>query len=159
MKIRTSYFYQIRNFKKNMIPISTAIYDPKWYHAFTGDYYYLFKDKRGILNGLRIESVIEQGRNSCNGPDKCPCEKKDYEHCSFLKNYRKNLENIDFNQMYNDMILLAKKYKEKEKIEEEIVLVLIVYETPNNSCSERQPLIDYFNSHGIECKELDYPIS
>lgn len=29
MKIRTSYFYQIRNFKKNMIPVSTAMWDPK----------------------------------------------------------------------------------------------------------------------------------
>ena len=25
MKIRTSYFYQIRNFTRNMIPISTAV--------------------------------------------------------------------------------------------------------------------------------------
>lgn len=28
MKIAISYFYQIRNFKKNMIPVSTALYDP-----------------------------------------------------------------------------------------------------------------------------------
>lgn len=28
MKIRVSYFYQIRNFKPNMIPMSTAISDP-----------------------------------------------------------------------------------------------------------------------------------
>ena len=47
--------------------------------------------------------------------------------------------------MYNDMLTLAKNYKETENIEEEIILVLIVYETPTNPCSERKALQDYFN--------------
>lgn len=158
MKIRTSYFYQIRNFKRNMVPISTAIWDPAWFHNFTGDYSHIFYDRRKILNGLRLEPIIEQGRHSNHGPETCPCECKEYNTCSFLNNYRKNLENIDFNRMYNDMLDFAKNYKKEEGIDEEIILVLIVYETPKNLCSERQSLIDYFNSHGIECKELDYPI-
>ena len=29
MLVRTSYFYQIRNFTRNMIPISTAVWDPR----------------------------------------------------------------------------------------------------------------------------------
>ena len=58
MEIRTSYFYQIRNFKKNMLPVSTAIYDPKWYHHNLG-YNNIFEDKRGILNGLRILPIID----------------------------------------------------------------------------------------------------
>lgn len=158
MKVRTSYFYQIRNFKRNMVPISTAIWDPAWFHNFTGDYSHIFYDRRKILNGLRLEPIIEQGRHSNHGPDVCPCEHKKYNSCSFLNNYRKNLENIDFNKMYNDMLDFAKNYKKEEEIDEEIILVLIVYETPKNLCSERQSLIDYFNSHGVECKELDYPI-
>lgn len=32
MKILISYFYQIRFFKPNMIPLSTAAFDPKWFH-------------------------------------------------------------------------------------------------------------------------------
>ena len=60
--------------------------------------------------------------------------------------------------MYNDMLTLAKNYKETENIEEEIILVLIVYETPTNPCSERKALQDYFNNKGIECTELKYPI-
>ena len=60
--------------------------------------------------------------------------------------------------MYNDMLELAENYKKTENIKEEIILVLIVYETPYNHCSERQALIDYFNSKGIECQELEYPI-
>ena len=50
--------------------------------------------------------------------------------------------------MIIDMQDFANKYKEKEKIKDEIILVLIVYETPNNPCSERKPLQDYFISHG-----------
>ena len=158
MKIRTSYFYQIRNFKKNMIPVSTAIWDPLWFHAFTKDYTYIFKDKRDILNGLRIEPIIEQGRKSNHGPEVCPCETKDFNTCSFLRQYRENLEKIDFDSMMTDMQNLANKYAKDNNIKEEIIIVLIVYETPTNLCSERKPLQDFFNSHGIECKELDYPI-
>ena len=159
MKVRTSYFYQIRNFKRNMIPVSTAIWDPVWYHNFTKDYFYLFKDKRNILNGLRIEPIIEQGRQSNHGPDICPCEGKNYETCSFLRQYRENLEKIDFDLMMADMQDLADRYAKANKIEEEIIIVLIVYETPANPCSERKPLQDFFNAHGVECKELDYPIN
>ena len=142
-----------------MIPISTAIFDPAWYHNFTKDYNYIFKDKRGILNGLRIESIIEQGKQSNCGPDICPCENKNYSTCSFLCQYRKNLENIDFNKMMADMEDLANRYAIANNIKEEIIIVLIVYETPTNPCSERNPLQDYFNNHGVECKELDYPIN
>lgn len=158
MKIRTSYFYQIRNFTRNMIPISTAIWDPAWYHNFTQDYNHIFYDRRNILNGLRIETIIEQGRKSNHGSEICPCEGKDFQTCSFLHNYKKNLENINFKEMIADMQKLADDYKEKEKINEEIILVLIVYETPNNLCSERIPLQQYFTEHGWECKELKYPI-
>lgn len=129
-----------------------------WYHNFTQDYNHIFKDKRNILNGLRCEAIIEQGRHSNHGPDICPCDKKEYQTCSFLQQYRNNLENIDFNEMYNDMLELAENYKQTENIEEEIILVLIVYETSSNPCSERKPLQDFFNAHGIECKELEYPI-
>ena len=141
-----------------MIPISTSIWDPAWYHNFTQDYNHLFKDKRGILNGLRCETIIEQGRHSNNGPNICPCDTKEYQTCSFLKQYRNNLENIDFNKMIADMQKFADNYKKNENIKEEIILVLIVYETPSNPCSERQALQDYFTSYGWECKELEYPI-
>ena len=32
MKFYISYFYQIRNFSPNMIPISTTVSDPDWFH-------------------------------------------------------------------------------------------------------------------------------
>lgn len=142
-----------------MIPVSTALWDPLWYHDSTKDYNYIFKDKRGILNGLRCECIIEQGRQLLDyGIIKCPCEEKNYLSCSFLQEYRKNLDKIDFNKMITDMENFANEYQKNEGFIEEPIIVLIVYETPKNNCSERQPLIDYFNSHGIECKELEYPI-
>lgn len=158
MKIATSYFYQIRNFKKNMVPLSTAVWDPDWFHNFTKDYTNIFYDKRGVVNGIRLEAIIEQGRKSNHGTEVCPCEEKDYKTCSFLNNYRKNLENIDFDDMIKNMQNFADWYAEENNIKEEIILVLIVYEVPNNPCSERLPLQEYFTSHGYECKELDYPI-
>ena len=55
---------------------------------------------------------------------------------------------------------LATAFKEKQQLKEneEPILVLIVYEAPSNKCSERQSLINYFNSKGISCEELKYPI-
>ena len=52
----------------------------------------------------------------------------------------------------------AKQYKIDNNIQEEIIMVVIVYEAPDHKCSERQSLINYFNTHGVECKELEYPI-
>ncbi len=154
MKVRISYFYQIRHFKKNMIPMSTCISDPKWYHDFKGSQH-TFKDKRGILNGLRLLPIIVQGSLGACG---CPCEEKDPSKCLFLRSYKFELQLIDFDKMLRGMEAFCKRYCEQENIAEEPVAVLIVYETPDNPCSERQGLIDLFTSHGIECKELEYPI-
>lgn len=153
MKIRISYFYQIRNFTKNMVPMSTAMYDPAWYHAGLGPDY-IYTDKRGILNGLRLKPIIVQG----NTLHSCPCESKNSDSCLTMREYRQELEKIDFEKMMRGIRAMADRYKKQNKINEEIVMVLIVYETPDNKCSERQSLINYFNSHGVECKELEYPI-
>lgn len=154
MKLRISYFYQIRNFKPNMIPMSTCISDPDWYHDWMGRDH-IFKDKRGILNGLRLYPIIVQGNHGNCG---CPCEERDPSKCPFIKNYEFELELIDFNKMMKGIETFCKDYCTQEKIEDEPIAVLIVYETPTNPCSERQSLIKYFNKHGVECKELDYPI-
>lgn len=149
MKIAISYFYQIRNFTKNMIPMSTCLSDPAWYHDNKGKNY-IFKDKRGILNGLRLESIIVQGK--CGG---CPCKIKDPGSCNFLASYRAQLDKIDFNTMYKDIEAFAIDYKKENNIQEEIIMTLIVYEAPYNPCSERKMLIDYFKSKGITIKEFN----
>lgn len=154
MKVRTSYFYQIRNFKKNMIPMSTAISDPAWYHN-NQDKTYTFIDKRGILNGLRLLPIIVQG----NCGNCCPCENKDPEHCPIKAPYEFELNLIDFDKMYKGMEQFCNNYCKENNIKEEPIAVLIVYETPENLCSERKSIQNLFINHGIECKELDYPIN
>lgn len=149
MKLMISYFYQIRNFSKNMLPMSTAMYDPAWYHAGLGpDHLYL--DKRGILNGLRLKPVIVQGTTVHT----CPCETKDPTNCLAMKEYRQKLEEIDFDKMMRGITQFAEEYKDMYKIEDEMIMVLIVYETPTNPCSERSMLKDYFKSKGYELEEF-----
>jgi len=157
MKLAISYFYQIRNFKRNMIPVSTAVWDPKWYHNFQ-DSQFTFLDKRGIVNGLRCEELHgdETCQGLCFGKENCEC--KDPSKCEFLKAYRQQLEKMNLNAFLERANKSAKRIQEQLKFSEEPIIVLIVYETPTNPCSERQVLIDYFNSHNIECKELEYPI-
>ena len=73
-------------------------------------------------------------------------------------NYEHELELIDLPKMMKGITDFCNNYCQQNNIKEEPIAVLIVYEAPNNPCSERHSLINYFNRHGIECKELDYPI-
>ena len=147
IKIYTSYFYQIRNFKQNMIPISTCLSDPKWFKPPKGKEYYI--DKRGIICGLRYEPLIVQSQ----GTHYCPCENKKALNgkCPTMQEYRQLLETVDFNRMIKAFNFCLNKFNKD-------TIVLIVYEAPNNFCSERESLQNYFISHGLECNELKYPI-
>jgi hypothetical protein len=153
MKIRTSYFYQIRFFKENMIPISTRMWDPKWYHRNLGhEYNYL--DKRGIINGLRYEDIIVQG----NTQSYCPCAEKDPTKCAFLRDYHNELEKLNFPEIMAKLEDVAQRYQKWRGLEEEPIIVFIVYEVPKNPCSERVVLQKWFQEHGVDCTELKYPI-
>lgn len=154
MKINTSYFYQIRNFTPNMIPISTAMSDPKWFRAPEGKEYYI--DKRGIVCGLRYEPLIVQreGKHGCPGPEQCWCAE------SYLKNAYGNEIACPTLQEYKQLLYsLVDKEKTLKAFEYCLnkfnadTIVLIVYETPKNLCSERWALQEFFN-----CEELRYPI-
>ncbi len=153
MKLAISYFYQIRNFKPNMIPISTALWDPFWFQPPADKEYWI--DKRGIVCGLRYEPLIVQKE----GSHTCPCKNRSLApNCPTMQEYRQLLETIDFDKMIKAFEFCGNKFKKELNFQEEPIIVLIVYETPNNSCSERAALIDYFQSKGIDCKELNYPI-
>ena len=153
MKISTSYFYQIRYFSKNMIPVSTAIWDPQWFHTGnnTGEY----QDKNGVWNGIRmpILSPIKLDANIC-----AQCSHHDPSDCAFQKNYREYLKSLDFDKIYQSLERLATTIVALENLSDEPHIVLIVHEKPNNPCSERKALQEFFTSHGIPCRELEYPI-
>lgn len=161
MKIYTSYFYQIRNFKSYMIPVSTATWDPKWYHDFTGSYDYIFRDKRGIWNGLRAPILHfpkekYNGNNMCG--EACLMEPKDPSRCGFMTELAQYYDSLDFQYIISNLQRLGDRVKENDGFQEEPIIVLIVYEIPSNKCSEREVLHRWFKKNGYNLTELSYPI-
>ena len=138
-----------------MIPISTAISDPKWYHQNRGPQYTYF-DKNNVINGLRCEYFTpgQVCQGLCYGPE--TCAEKGPENCVFLKAYRSQLElTVDLPQFLERCERAAQYVKDTVGYEDEPVIVLIVHEATDNPCSERGALIDYMTSHGFECQEWE----
>lgn len=158
MNFYISYFYQIRNFKPHMIPISTAVSDPKWYHK-AGDQNSTFKDNNGVLNGLRCYPLApgRECSNLCKGAKNC----KDVNPstCQFLSKYGEQLNRLNFTEfMYNleEHLRTVADYMNIQYCE--LIPVFIVYETPDNPCSERVELVKWFADNGVSLSELEYPI-
>lgn len=152
MKVMISYFYQIRFFTPNMIPLSTAMFDPKWYHSNRSQEYH-FKDRRKVYNGLRADPFVPGPL--CTGLCAGDCKVRYPQDCAFLKAYKKQLNQLDFDEMLQRFERLGNFIKDKEGFDEEPIMILIVHEAPNNPCSERWPLIEWFNEHGYNLKEFD----
>jgi hypothetical protein len=134
-----------------MIPVSTAMWDPKWFHGFTGDEDYIFKDKRGIYNGIRASIFLMSPDYQCDcGPK---CLNHDPQSCNFLKDYKAHLDTLDFNYVMSELERIANKVQKMEGFSEEPIIVLIVYETPSNPCSERKPLQDWFKENNYILNE------
>lgn len=158
MKVAVSYFAQLRNFTRNMIPVSTAVWDPKWYHdGSTQDH--IFYDKRGILNGVRCTPMAPNPRLAqlCGGHN---CTQKDNgTQCDFLKGYAEQLSCIPFENMKKYLDNFAKWVDENYDIpSKDVILVFMVYEKYDNPCSERNAILEYFRNNGMPIEELRYPI-
>lgn len=150
MLIYTSYFYNIRFFKPYQIPISTAVWDPKWFHEGLGDNH-VWKDKNGVWNGIRAE---ELNPKNCHAGG-CPCKTvESFGSCRFLREYREGLrKHVNFEQLLKDFTTISQEIKELEGFNEEPEIILIVHEATDNPCSERVPIQEFFKEHGIEVEE------
>ena len=84
---------------------------------------------------------------------------KDPTKCSFLTAYRKQLFENDFEEFYQNCERISHFIFTNEGIEEVPHIILMVYETPSNLCSERAALQDWVHANGFSCDELQYPIS
>lgn len=148
MKFLIAYFYQIRFFKPYMIPFSTAVFDPKWYHMGRG-HKCVFRDERGVYNGIRATPLVPSSDygGDCSGKQNC---NSNPEECKFLSNYYLQLKQLDFNAIINRMEKMSLKVKALEKFEEEPIAVLMVYEKPDNPCSERVMLRKWFKDNGYD---------
>ena len=150
MNIVTSYFYMIRHFTSNIIPVSTALNDPTWYHPPKGKKYYI--DKRGIICGLRYEPLIVQreSAHTCYGPEGCWYANADIRDpygnevpCPAMQEYEQLLYSlVDKEKTLKAFEYCCNKFNAD-------TIALIVYEAPNNPCSERWALQKFFN-----CEEL-----
>lgn len=149
MKIYLSYFYQVRFFKPNMIPVSTAMWDPFWFNH-DGQ---IYKDKNGVYNGINLEDFHQE--LNLTEEEMCPCDQHKHRNgeCAFLREYRKQLDTINFGDFLKWCEALGNYVQKKEQFEEEPIIVLLVYEAPTNPCSERGPIIDWFAANGMELKQ------
>jgi len=147
-----SYFYNIRFMTPNILPISTAIWDPKWFHNNNGNKY-IYRDKNGVINGVRLnilnfndyDATIDcpkGGYKNCTQADKVP-------NCSFMSKYYDFLRNtINFNEMIQHL--------EKNVHSFDITIdtiILLVYESKNCPCAERPVLRQWFSENGIDLPE------
>ena len=155
MKIYTSYFYKVRFFKPNYIPLSTAKWDPRWYNNFEGQGK-SFIDKNNVINGLRAYEFVpgEECNFLCNGYENCKFG-GDPESCTYLNNYRCQLSNLDIDKVINRLQCTGQQDQKLIGFTEEPVFVFLVYEKPDNKCSERAAIQDFFKDNGIECEELE----
>jgi hypothetical protein len=136
-----------------MIPISTALYDPKWYHEFKDQSHYYF-DKNDVINGLRYPPL--NPNIDCECSKECPKYGHDPTKCHFIQDYYNAISKIDFDKMLNKFEAIANWIKQKNNIMDEMAIILIVHETPENQCSERSSLIRLFKEHDIELKEFEH---
>lgn len=148
MKIYTSYFYQIRFFTPNMIPFSTAVWDPRWYYKnHQGDWYI---DGRGVINGLRAEPFAPgpQLQGLCRGA----CIPGHPADCSFLEGYWNQLNQLNFDNIMTRTETLCNKVAQYCN-QTNPIAVFIVHEAASNPCSERGQIQKWFKKNGIECEE------
>lgn len=149
MKFFTSYFYQVRNVPRNAVCFSTALSDPAWFHdGRAKSYQYL--DHRGVMNGLRAD-VFAPG-SSCEGLCSGSCEIKS-ELCAFKSTYRKQLDKLPFAQTIEELEQRAQKVADFLKLDKEPIILFLVHEAPQNPCSERAAIQEWFRKNGKECTE------
>ena len=156
LKIYTASFYQVRNLEPNMIPMSTAVGEPAWFHDFK-DNKHIFIDKRGVINGLIAKPFIldkaegdklfEEGQGCSKN---CRFQPPD---CPFMQLYRKNIEKTSFDDIITYLSNEAEKVRETLNFQGKPIIILLVYEHPSVQCAERVVIQNYFKDHGYEVKE------
>ena len=155
MVFKISYFYNVRHMKPYQVPVSTAMYDPKWFHNNKG-HGHVFVDKNGVINGLRHEAL--KPGDSCNGT----CQGRELcqgnpDYCLFLRMYEDQLKGTDFDKVKKE---LEEGVSHVAKLNpmysgEPLECILMVYEKPDNPCSERGPLKKWFMENGVELLEFE----
>lgn len=143
MKFYISYFYAVRFMKPNTVALSTAMSPPKWFGRVS------YWDKRGVMNGLTATPFVP-----IKSEEVCGDCSHDAQTCEIAKRYKAQLAQLDFQDMMRRFESIAARVVTNG---EEPEIVLLVHEAPDNPCSERWALFDWFHSHGIDAQEYPVP--
>lgn len=134
------------------IPMSTAVWDPKWFHDFQ-DQEHMFRDKRGVLNGLRASMFAPDDtcKDLCRGPQFCSIV--DPSSCKFLVAYRKQLDKLDARRFVAFLEQLTPMLIDATGQSGPFNHILMLHEAVGNPCSERAVIQQWFKDAGIEVTE------
>lgn len=143
MKLYTSYWAQVKNFPKNLVALSTVVWEPKWYNVGS-------VDKNGIIS-LRCRPL--RPGHSCDGLCDGRCEPRHPQDCAFLREYRKQLDAIDFDDFIQHLLDLQARLLEDFPDRKELDFAFIFFEKYDNPCSERWAVQDWLRAHGVEIEE------
>lgn len=153
MDIYVSYFYNVRFLPTNAIPLSTAKWDPAWFHENQASSH-VFVDKRGVTLGLRCRHlVLDESRwnkllaDGCECQPNCPQPKDGT--CRFMQEYLDQLHYYYPNGPLELLESLEKTADIWRQYGEEPFIVLLVHEAPSVSCSERIVLQNWFKEYGM----------
>lgn len=141
LNLYTSYWAQVRNFPKNLIGLSTCVWNPKWRP--------MGKDKRGVIcvDCPPLKPGIECA-GLCNGS----CNPKHPNDCMFLKTYKAQLDKINITSFFNTLGNLANRICKDESLSD-VDFAFLVFETPQNPCSERVALQQWCKENNISIAE------
>lgn len=137
----------LRFLKPNQIPISTALWDPKWYNR-DGKVYV---NDKGVIFGLKCPPLSPQ---ECT-PGCCPCNNKTPSKCKFIQEYMESLRKLNFLEIKQGLENMAREVQRFMGFTEDPEIILVVYETPNNPCSERGSLIQWFLENNVNLEEYE----
>ena len=121
--IYTSYFAQLRNLSKDIIPISICGKAPNWYNGY---------EYKRVAPNYNILMKYKQ----------------DYNEQDYIKNFNEQiLNNITINEFVNDLIELLEIRKGQK-----VNICLLCYEKPIDFC-HRHLVEKWLNENGLKCEE------
>ena len=109
----------------------------------------LGQDKNGIIV---IDCPPMKPGSECEGLCNGRCPNKHAPNCEFIQTYRRQLEYIDLERFMAQLDELKAQIEEGEGIEN-VEFAFIVFEAPQNTCSERWAIQDWLRAHNIEIEE------
>lgn len=111
-----------------------------------------YVDKNGVLIGCRADPFVPDFQNiaECGGKT---CKQDPY-NCNFLHDYYFQLKYLDYDSIIERFENIGQKAKDFLHFSENPIAALIVYEKPEQLCSERLMIHKWFKDHGYPIKEF-----